>query len=451
VTRRNDPREVFGWTMYDWANSAFSTTVITVLIGPYLTALAQEAVGENGVVVSLGVFGSVTAKSLFPFSISLSVALQVLAFPIVGALADYTHLTRRLLTLFSLVGASATCLLVLVTSGWHLPGASLLIVANLCFGACIMLANAFLNDITTEDQRDRVSSRGFALGYLGGGLLLAANLVLVTFADRLGLSTSQAVRLSLFSAGAWWGGFGLFAISRLRSRAPTRTRVAGAPVVKAIVGEVRSTFGVLRRLPGTFRFLVAYMAYNDAIQTVITVASVFLAQELFVARGLPADDSFLMGLILMVQFVAFGGALVFGRFAAAVGTRRAILLSLLIWIGVIVYAYGALETTGQAWIMGAVIALVLGGSQALSRSLFSRMIPPGHEASFFGLYEIADRGTSWIGPLLFGIVVGATGSYRDAILSLIALFAAGFLVLLVTDTDHAERVARGGRVRTDAT
>jgi UMF1 family MFS transporter len=144
----------------------------------------------------------------------------------------------------------------------------------------------------------------------------------------------------------------------------------------------------------------------------------------------------------MVQFVGFGGALLFARLSRQIGTRRAILLSLLIWIAVIVYAYGALRTTSDAWAMGVVIALVLGGSQALSRSLFSRLIPPGHEASFFGLYEIADRGTSWIGPFLFGIVVGATGSYRDAILSLVALFVAGFLLLLVTDTDRAEREAR---------
>jgi UMF1 family MFS transporter len=250
------------------------------------------------------------------------------------------------------------------------------------------------------------------------------------------------VRLSLLSAGLWWGGFGAYALSRLRPRVPARTRSAETSLAIAVAGELWKTARALRRLPGTLKFLVAYTAYNDAIQTVITVASVFLAQELFVARGLPVNDAFLMGLILMVQFVAFGGALLFARLAAGVGARRAILLSLFVWIGVIVYAYGALQTTTQAWLMGAVIALVLGGSQALSRSLFSRLIPPGHEASFFGLYEIADRGTSWIGPFLFGIVVGATGSYRHAILSLIALFGAGLVGLALTDTDRAERDAR---------
>lgn len=179
------------------------------------------------------------------------------------------------------------------------------------------------------------------------------------------------------------------------------------------------------------------MAFNDGIQTVITVASVFLAQELFVARGLATDQTFLIELTLMIQFVAFGGAILFERIARAVGTRSAILVSLVVWTAVVVYAYAALQTVAQAWAMGAVLGLVLGGSQALSRSLFSRMIPRGREAAFFGLYEISDRGTSWLGPAIFGVVVAVTNSYRQAILSLIALFIAGIVVLLFTDTDRA--------------
>ncbi len=173
------------------------------------------------------------------------------------------------------------------------------------------------------------------------------------------------------------------------------------------------------------------------------LASVFLAQELFVAKGLSNDDaqSFLLGIVLMVQFVAFIGALAFNRIAAAIGTKNAILISLVLWAGVVIYAYGFLENTTQAWFMSAVIAVVLGGSQALSRSLFARMIPAGHEASFFGIYEISERGTSWIGPLLFGWVVATTGSYRQAILSLIVLFILGIVILALTNTDKAIRDA----------
>jgi len=151
------------------------------------------------------------------------------------------------------------------------------------------------------------------------------------------------------------------------------------------------------------------MSFNDAIQTVISVASVFLAQELFVARSLPTNETFLMGLVLMVQFVAFGGALLLERIAVVLKTKNAILVSLVIWTGIVVYAYGFLGTLTQAWIMGAILAMVLGGSQALSRSLFSQMIPAGHEAAFFGIYEITERGASWIGPFLFGLVASVTG------------------------------------------
>jgi len=324
-------------------------------------------------------------------------------------------------------------------------------MANLCFGATIVLYNAFLNDIATEDQRDAVSSRGFAFGYLGDGLLLAANLILVLGAGRLGLSRGLAVRLALLSAGLWWGGFAVITFARLRPRRPQRSLPPGTSWLTVSFRELGASFRELARLPYTLRYLVGYLLYNDGIQTVIGLASVFLTQELFIARATPetretaeaAAVSFVTALILVVQFVAFAGALVFERVARALDTKRAILVSLLIWCAVVIYAYGFLQTTAQAWAMGGIIALVLGGSQALSRSLFSRLIPPGREASFFGLYEISERGTSWIGPLIFGAVAGATGSYRQAILSLIVLFAGGTIVLAVTDVARAEREAAG--------
>lgn len=436
-----DRREIFGWVMYDWANSAFQTTVITVLIGPYLTALAQQAVGENGVVVALGPLGVVTAKSLFPYCIAVSVFLQIFLLPLLGGAADYTQLKKPLMMAFCYAGVAATCLLFFLDVNNYIAGGALLIVANLCFGATIVLYNAFLNEVAPEHLRNAVSSRGYALGYLGGGLLLACNLALILGGTAIGVSRDLAVRLSLLSAGIWWGGFATVTFTRLKTRGPALARRSAASPVRLAFGQLCRSVADLARLPQTLRYLIAYMLFNDGIQTVISIASVFLAQELFVAKGLPADESFLIGLILMVQFVAFGGALLFERIARAVNTKNAILLSLMLWAAIVIYAYGFLQTTTQAWAMGAMIAVVLGGSQALSRSLFSRMIPPGREASFFGLYEISERGTSWIGPLIFGFVVGATNSYRQAILSLIALFLAGIVVLASTDTNRAIRDA----------
>src|SRR4051812_6732692 len=198
----NDKREIFGWVMYDWANSAFSTTVATTLLGPYLTALAQNALhDENGTVFGFGWFGTVTAKSFFPFCVATSVFLQTFFLPVLGAIADYSHLKKRMMAVFCYIAVVVTCLLFFVTDSLYLTGGMLFIIANLCYGASIVFYNAFLPEITTEDLRDKISSRGFALGYLGGGLLLALNLVLVSWAQGkgdLGL-INLAVRVSLLS------------------------------------------------------------------------------------------------------------------------------------------------------------------------------------------------------------------------------------------------------------
>jgi MFS transporter, UMF1 family len=434
---KNNPREIFGWKMYDWANSAFSTTVAGALLGPYLTELAQGAVGENGIVIDLGQLGAITAKSFFPTCVSVAVLLQVFLLPILGSIADYSNLKKKMMALFCYLAVAATCLLFIVTDGLYWLGGLLFIIANLCFGAAVVFYNGFLNDITTEDQRDKVSSRGFAYGYLGGGLLLALNFLLVSNAGRFGMDPYMAVRISLLSAGIWWGGFALISFSTLKSRAAEKSLPPGKSYLSVGFSELGRTFRELARLRHTLRYLIGYLFFNDGIQTVIAMASVFMAQELFISRGIPTDQSFLLGIFLMVQFVAIFGALLFERLAYAINTKRAILVSLVLWSGVVIYGYGFLRTTTDAWVMGAVIAIVLGGSQALSRSLFSRMIPAGREASFFGLYEVSERGTSWMGPLLFGAVVAVTNSYRQALLSLIVLFVVGTVILYLTDTDKA--------------
>jgi UMF1 family MFS transporter len=429
--------------LYDWANSAFVTTVATVLVGPYLTALAQGAAGENGTVLSLGPLGSVTAKSLYPQAVSLSTALQLFLLPVLGGVADYTNLKKRLMAAFCAVGSIATFAMFWVEGDRFMLGAALFVVANLCLGGSIVLYNAYLNEITTPDRRDAVSSLGFALGYLGGGILLACNLALITFAPSLGIGKGEAVRLSVASAGVWWGGWSIVTFRLLASRPATRTPEAGRHWLFAGIGQTAASFRQLRRLPETARYLVAYTFYNDGIQTVIAMSSVFLSQELFTPaqREAGEDVAFLTALILMVQFVAFFGATGFAFAARGFGTKAAVMASLTIWCAIVVYAYAYLDNTVQALVMGAAIGVVLGGSQALSRSLYSRVIPRGQEATYFGLYEISERGTSWIGPQVFAVVLATTGSYRDSILSLIVLFGIGTVLLWTTDVARAEREA----------
>lgn len=430
---KNNPREIFGWKMYDWANSAFYTTVVGALFSPYITRLAQDAVGKGGTVMDLGPLGSVTAESFPTLCVSISVGVQVLFLPILGSLGDYSNLKKRLMAAFCYTAVIANALLFFISGQLYLLGGLLFIISNVCFGASIVFYNAFLGEITTEDQRDKVSSRGYAYGYFGGGLLLALNLAFVLGAERIGISAGMAVRLSFLSAAIWWGGFAIITFTRLRQRPATKELPPGQNYLTAGFIELRSTFQELRRLPHTLKYLIVYLIYNDGIQTVIFASSVFLEQELF--KG--PNPTFLLSIFLVVQFVAVLGALLFERLAYLIKTKNAILVSLFLWAGVVVYAYGFLHTTYQAWVMAIVIAIVLGGSQALSRSLFSLMIPKGREASFFGIYEVSERGTSWMGPLLFSIVVARTGSYRQALLSLIFFFVVGLVGLYFTNTDRA--------------
>ena len=427
----NDKREITGWMMYDWANSAFSTTVVTALLGPYIQALAEAAIEP------FRIFGTaIEPGAIYPAAVSLSVILQVFFLPLLGTIADYTHLKKRMLLAFAYTGAFATILLFFVradmpaigTRGAVVAGSLLFIIANLAFGAAIVFYNSFLPQIASPDKRDEVSSKGWAIGYLGGGLLLLLNLLLLMVME----DTALAVRISMASAGVWWLAFTfLFPQRRLIQRAPGRSR-GEVNLFTHGIKQIFHTFGELwNRYPMTLRYLIAYLIYNDGIQTVIVVAAAFAADEL----GVPAQT--ILILVLMIQFVAFGGALLFGRIARRIGAKKAIMISLVVWSGIVIYAYLFLNNQTQLFAMGAVLALVLGGSQALSRSLFSQMIPPEQEAEYFGFYEISERGTSWLGTATFALAVQLTGSQRIAIVSLIIFFVLGLLLLSRVDVRRA--------------
>lgn len=435
----NDRREIFGWAMYDWANSAFSTTVGTVFLGPYVASLARnaaEAVGST-TVSFLGI--PIAPDSFLPYCISFSVGMQVLFLPILGAIADYSHQRKLMMRLFATIGALATILMFLLTAGLWWLGGVLFIIANLAFGAAIVFYNAYLPDIASEDERDRVSSYGWAMGYLGGGILLALNLAFFIFSDRIGVPTDLAVRINLASAGLWWLGFSFITWARLRTRHASRSLPAGDSYASIGFKQLRKTLSEVNHFPETLKFLLAYFLYNDGIQTVIAVSATFAAAPL-IQGGLELEQQTLTAVILMIQFVAFGGALLWGRLATWIGAKQSIIVSLVIWSGVVIYAYGGLQgdtVVTQFFILGMFIALVMGGSQAISRSLFAQMIPDGKEAEFYSFYEISERGTSWIGPLIFGLANQLFGSLRYGILSLIFFFIAGLILLPFVKVDKA--------------
>ncbi|MFD9110524.1 MFS transporter [Streptomyces bottropensis] len=430
-TVRTDPadeaagrrREQRGWYFYDWACSVYSTSVLTVFLGPYLTEVAKSAADADGYVHPLGI--SVRAGSFFAYSVSLSVIVAVVIMPLVGAAADRTGRKKPLLGAAAYVGAGATAGMFFLDGERYLLGGILLIIANAAQSVAMMLYNSYLPQIAPPEERDAVSSRGWAFGYAAGSLVLVGNLILFTAHDSFGVSEGMAVRICLASAGLWWGAFTLIPLSRLRDRRSPAggsegPKEATAPGLRQLAATVRD----MRRHPLTLAFLLAYLVYNDGIQTVISQASVYGSEEL------DLEQSTLIVAVLLVQILAVGGALGMGRLSRRYGAKRTILGSLVAWTLILGAGY-FLPAGAPVWffVLASGIGLVLGGSQALSRSLFSHLVPPGKEAEYFSAYEMSDRGMSWLGPLLFGVTYQLTGSYRDAIISLVVFFVLGFALL----------------------
>ncbi|MDG9706104.1 MFS transporter [Streptomyces sp. DH37] len=418
-------REQRGWYFYDWAVSVFSTSVLTVFLGPYLTSVAEAAADGAGYVHPLGI--PVRAGSYFAYAVSLSVLLSVLVMPLAGAIADRSGRKKPIMGVFAYLGAAATTGMFFLEGDRYLLGGALLVVANVSYATAVVVYNSFLPQIATPAERDAVSSRGWAFGYASGSLVLAANLAFFLGHESLGVDEGTAVRICLASAGLWWAVFAIIPLRRLRERPGAHAGAAGGGGMSLRGGwrQLAGTLRDLRRYPLTLMFLLAYLLYNDGVQTVITQASVFGSREL----GM--DQTTLIGAILLVQVLAVAGALLLGRLAVRYGAKRTILGSLVAWTATVGAGY-VLPAGEPVWfyVLAAAIGMVLGGTQALSRSLYAQLVPPGREAEYFSLYEVSDRGTSWLGPLVFGLTYQLTGSYRDAIISLVVFFVLGFFLLL---------------------
>jgi UMF1 family MFS transporter len=329
---------------------------------------------------------------------------------------------------FAWSGAFFAALLFFMSGDHWQLGAVAVVLSSILAGCSLVSYYAILVDISTEAERDRVSSRGWAFGYLGGGLLLALNLVMVLAHHAFGLDKELAVRLSLLSAALWWAGFTLIPFLRLRDRPAQGVVPESGGLLHRSFGQLFTTLREMRQFPMTLTFLVAFLFFNDGIQTVIGVASTYGSKQL------GFGDSVLIATILLIQFVAFGGALLFGRLAARYGAYRCLLYGTYAWMAIVVLAmFLPRKNVVTFLLIGIAIAVVLGGTQALSRSFFSLLIPRGREGEYFALYNACERGTSWFGTFLFGVVFQVTGSYRPAIVALIVFFVLGAVFLLRLD------------------
>jgi UMF1 family MFS transporter len=448
-------REQRGWVWYDWANQVFPTTVTAVFGGLYLTAVAAEAAmadtATNGpnpcpekadgstnklVDCQIDVFGwHFQAGSLWGYLLAAATIVQVLIVPLLAAIADRTQHKKRMLAVTAFGGAFTCALMVFVGgTNWQL-GAILFILTNIGWGSSVVIYYSFIPEIATADERDGLSTRGWAFGYLGGGVALLLQLVVYLMHDSLGLSEANAVQIAFLTSGLWWAAFTLIPLRYLKDHQRPHGDEHGAGGV--LTGGFRELAATVRQavaFPLTLAFLGTYLIYTDGIATVANVAAQYGSEEL------GFEDTVLITTILVVQFVAFVGGVVHGLVARRVGAKRTIMMSLVVWVVVIGFAY--FVQAGQAmqfYLLAVGIGLVLGGTNALSRSLYSQMVPPGKEAQYFSIYEIGERATAWMGPLLFASVAGATGSYRPAIISLVIFFFVGLVLMWFVPVRRAIR------------
>ncbi len=381
---------------------------------------------------TVSLLGLHLAAGSLPFYLtSFATIFSAFVLPVVGAMVDRSARKKWHMAGFAWAGAlCASTLFLMKGENWQL-GAVAIVLSSVLAGCSLVSYSAILCDISTEDERDRVSSRGWAFGYLGGGVLLVINLVVVLGNDAIGLSTGMAVRISLLSAAVWWAGFTIIPFVGLRNRPPINMVAETGTLFQRSFGQLFTTLREMKGYPMTLTFLIAYLFYNDGIQTVIYSAAVYGSEEL------KFGQSVLIGTILLIQFVAFGGALFFGRLAGKYGAYRSILWGTFAWMVIVVSAmFLPVENLPLFLVVGVAIGIVLGGTQALSRSFFSLLIPRGREGEYFALYNACERGTSWFGVLLFGVVFQVTGSYRPAIVSLIIFFVLGAIFLLRVDPER---------------
>jgi UMF1 family MFS transporter len=424
VTTKNDKRTIFGWAMYDWANSAY-ITVFGAIVGAFFTGTIM--VGDT----YLGLSG----EALFAILVGVGSILLLLVMPILGAIADYSDAKRRMLRNSAFAGAAFTLVIPFVPNGQVVWFLIVVVLSQFGFVAANVFYDGFLPDITTDDTIDKVSSKGFALGYLGGGLYLAIALGLFFLSNEeptdAFLTESLAARIAIFGSGLWWIGFSLFALSRLPADGDGRAKKPMREFARIGFMRTKDTTRKLRSFPQLLLFVIAFIVYNSGTGTVIAVSGPYAEDTL----GL---DITTIGIaFLIVQMVAFVGALMFGVISSRTGPKRAIMIALVVWTGIAFAAYFIPEGSSAGFLaLASVVGFVLGGVQALSRSLYGTMIPEEASAEFFGFFSVFSK-LSGIGPLVFGIVSAATGSGRAAILSVAAFFVIGFVLLSKVDVEAA--------------
>ena len=410
--------------MYDWANSAFQSTVITAIFPPFFSSYA--AAGMD----------AVEATSRFAWATTFAVAVTAVIGPLLGAIADYRAMKKRLLALFMAIGVVATLLMATIAEGGWQYAAALFVIANIAIASSLVFYDSLLPHIARPDEIDRVSTGAYAVGFLGGGILLALNLAWILAPATFGLSgTVAAIKLSFVSVAIWWFVFTIPVLRRVpEPRAALEADETGRENALVVAfRRVWETFHELRQYRQAFLMLVAFLLYSDGIQTIIRMAAIY-GQEVGIDRNSQ------IAAFVMVQFVGVPFSFLFGALAGRIGAKAGVFIALVIYTGISMLGY-FMSTTWHFFALAFLVAIVQGGSQALSRSLFARMIPRHKSSEFFGFFSVFEKFAGIFGPALFAISVDAFGSSRMAVLSVIIFFILGGLVLTRVDVARGEAEA----------
>ena len=421
----NHKREIRAWTMYDWANSAFATTIMAAVFPIFYATLG--AVGETGAIMT----------SRWGFTTAIAALIAAVISPLLGALADFSGSKKKFLTIFMLLGVISTALLFLPNQpGSWLIASFIFIFANIGFAGSLVYYDALLPHVARADEIDQVSSRGYMMGYFGGGVLLAVNLVMIMVLPSIFpvLGTGLMTRLSFVTVAIWWFVFSLPLLTRVKEP-PRKIEVAekGMRPIQASVTRLINTFKDLKKYRDLSMGLLAFWIYANGIGTIITMATIY-------GKELNFSDITLIGTLLMVQILAAPFAFLFGWLAKKIGTKKAIYLSLTIYSLIAIAGY-FMYHEWQFWVLGAAVATVQGGSQALSRSMIGRMMPKSKSAEFYGFFSVFEKFASILGPAIFAVISRLMNESRLSIASLIVFFLVGIFVLTKVNMQRGEQTA----------
>ncbi|WP_221568813.1 MFS transporter [Alkalihalobacillus sp. TS-13] len=414
-------KEVYSWTMYDWANSAFATTIMAAVLPIFYYDVAAKNIDKT------------TATAYWGYSQSIAVLIVALLAPILGAIADHSNSKMKFLRFFAYMGILASILLAFVGEGDYILASILLIAGTIGFSGGNVFYDGFLPEIASKNEIDRVSARGYAFGYIGGGVLLLINLMMIMNPSWFFIPNSLlATQISFASVGVWWFIFSIPMFRNIKEVKHEQPQIKGS-YFKIGFKRVLTTFKEIKQFKQLLLFLVAFWLFNDGISTIIKMATIY-------GRDIGIGSNDLIAALLITQFVGIPFAFLFGYLAKRLQAKRALYIALWTYVVIVLLGY-FMETAAHFYALAIMVGFVQGGAQALSRSIFGSMVPENRHAEFYGFYGISAKFSAIFGPFVFGIVGQLTGSTRLGIVSLIIFFLAGIFILSRVDIDKGKKEA----------